>query len=293
MRYHLNVREDGGAWPSLVKALVWGTREQRFKSARPDSRNGRRPSSAAILSEAVASLFAVTGSSLDKRTWSDFQLTAAVAASRSWRGVMRELGLCVTSAGSIRIVKRQVISLGLDTSHFTGQRRWSDAQFRRAVAHAMSWEELISDLGLAADHGDGRVRVKAHALRLGLDLSRLQAPDADDATPPGLKPDIRHLRDAGASIAATWFLLCGCNASIPVEPASYDLLASTPDGIKRIQVKTTIYKGKTGWMVQVGRRPYSVGNRGRLIPYDPDALDFFFILDGDLNMFSHEILASR
>jgi len=40
---------------------------------------------------------------------------------------MRELGLCVTSAGSIRIVKRHVARLSLDTSHFTGQRRWSDA----------------------------------------------------------------------------------------------------------------------------------------------------------------------
>jgi hypothetical protein len=29
---------------------------------------------------------------------------------------MRELGLCVTSAGSIRIVKRHVSRLGLDTS---------------------------------------------------------------------------------------------------------------------------------------------------------------------------------
>lgn len=87
--------------------------------------------------------------SLDKRTWSDSQLTAAVAASRSWRGVMRELGLGVTAAGAIR--------------------------------------------------------------------------------------------------------------------------------------------------VQVGRRPYSVGNRGRLIPYDPDALDYFFILNGNLTMYliPSRVLAGR
>jgi hypothetical protein len=41
---------------------------------------------------------------------------------------MRELGLCTTSAGSIRVVKRHVTRLGSDTSHVTGQRRWSDAQ---------------------------------------------------------------------------------------------------------------------------------------------------------------------
>lgn len=38
-------------------------------------------------------------------------------------------------------------------------------------------------------------------------------------------------------------------------------------------------------MVQVGRRPYSVGNRERLVPYDPDLVDFFFILDGELTMY--------
>jgi PD-(D/E)XK endonuclease len=100
-----------------------------------------------------------------------------------------------------------------------------------------------------------------------------------------MRPDIKKLRDAGAAIAATWFLLCGYNTAIPIEPTLYDLLVSMPDGIKRVQVKTTIYRGNEGWMSRVGRRPYSVGNRERMIPYDPDALDFFFIVDGDLSMY--------
>jgi len=196
---------------------------------------------------------------------------------------MRELGLCATSAGAIRIVKCHAARLGLDASHFTGQRRWSDAQLRRAVAGSYSWRELLAELGLEGRSADERTRVKAHAMRLGLDLSRLQAPAASDVT-PGLKPGIKRLRDAGAAIAATWFLLCGCNASIPMEPTLYDLLVSMPDGVKRVQVKTTTFN-KNGWQVQVGRRPYSVGNRGLLVPYDPDELDFFFILDGDLTMY--------
>jgi hypothetical protein len=219
----------------------------------------------------------------DKRTWSDAQLVSAVAASRSWRGVMRELGLCVTSAGSIRIVKRHVSRLGLDTSHFTGQRRWSDAQLRRAVTGSYSWSELLSELGL---HGstDDRTRVKAHAARLGLDLARFEGAGTAAPGRPVFKPDTKHLRDAGTAIAATWFLLCGYNASIPMEPTVYDLLVSMPDGIKRVQVKTTTYYNK-GRDVQVGRRPYSVGNRARLMPYDPDLVDFFFILDGELTMY--------
>jgi hypothetical protein len=159
---------------------------------------------------------------------------------------MRELGLCATSAGSIQQVKRHVDRLGLDTSHFTGQRRWSDAQLRRVVADAVCWDELIAALGLARDHGDSRIVVKAHATRLGLDLSRLQSPHSGHAAPPGFKPDMRRLRDAGTSIAAAWFLLCGYNASFPVEPTVYDLLVSMPDGIKRVQVKTTTFN-KDGW----------------------------------------------
>jgi hypothetical protein len=197
---------------------------------------------------------------------------------------MRELGLCVTSAGAIRGVKRHVSRLALDTSHFTGQRRWSDAQLRRAVANAYSWNELLSELGLVHDSVDDRTRVKAHAARLGLDLSRLYGPAADATGRPVFKPDIKHLREAGAAIATMWFLLCGYNASIPVEPTLYDLLISMPDGIKRVQVKTTTYNSH-GWVVQVGRRPYSVGNRGLLVPYDPELIDLFFILDGDLTMY--------
>jgi hypothetical protein len=197
---------------------------------------------------------------------------------------MRELGLCVTSAGAIRVVKRHVARLGLDTSHFTGQRRWSDAQLRRAAAAAYSWPELMLDLGLTPGSTDERTRVKAHAIRLGLDLSRLDAPRPVAAARPEFKPDTKHLREAGTAIAAMWFLLCGYNASIPMEPAIFDLLVSMPEGVKRVQVKTTTYY-KDGWEVQVGRRPYSVGNRGRLVPYDPDLVDFFFILDGDLTMY--------
>jgi hypothetical protein len=197
---------------------------------------------------------------------------------------MRELGLGVTSAGSIRVVKRQVSRLGLDTSHFSGQRRWSDAQLRRAVASAYSWSELLSELGLD-DSADDRTRIKANSARLGLDLNRLEPLHKGAAIRPEFKPDIKHLRDAGTSIAAMWFLLCGYNTSLPMEPTIYDLLVSMPDGIKRVQVKTTTYNDD-GRVVQVGRRSYSVGNRARLVPYDPDQVDFFFfIVDGDLTMY--------
>ena len=65
----------------------------------------------------------------------------------------------------------------------------------------------------------------------------------------------------------------------------YDLVVAMPEGLSRIQVKTTTHYSKNGWMVSIGRRPYSSGNNKRLVPYDPEVIDYFFIVDGDLNMY--------
>ena len=223
--------------------------------------------------------------SKSERTWSDAQLKDAVAVSANWRDVMRALGLNANSAGAIRIVRRHTVILGLDTSHFRGKRRWSDAQLRRAVIEAQSWDELLTTLGLVSYNGDARIRVKAHAMRLGLGLSHLENSLAKAPGRAEVKPDLRYLRDAATCIAASWFSLCGFNVAIPLEPAVYDLLVTTPEGIKRVQVKTTTCYSKDGWTVVVGRRPYSVGNRERRVPYDPELIDWFFIVDGDLTIY--------
>ena len=110
-------------------------------------------------------------------------------------------------------------------------------------------------------------------MRLGLALAHLEDPNAISLAPTEVRPELRYLRDAATSIAASWFSLCGFNVAIPLEPAVYDLLVAMPEGIKRVQVKTTTCFGKDGWTAVVGRRPYSVGNRERLVPYDPESID--------------------
>jgi hypothetical protein len=226
---------------------------------------------------------------------SDTELIAAVTISRSWRGVMRELGLCATSAGAIRIVKRRVALLGLDTSHFTNQRTWSDADLKRVTAQARSWDELWALAGIKPSSAAERTRLKARTLRLGIDLSHLTDKPRETRASAVPKPALRNLRDAATSLAAAWFSLCGCTAAMPVEPAIYDLLVSMPDGIKRIQVKTTTHISKSGWIVQVGRRPYSTRSNPRLVPYDPDLIDLFFIVDGDLSLYliPSKVIAGR
>jgi len=70
-----------------------------------------------------------------------------------------------------------------------------------------------------------------------------------------------------------------------MEPTVCDLLVTMPEGIQGVQVKTTIHFGKAGWAVTVRRRPYSIGNGERRVPYDPELIDLFFIMDCDLNMY--------
>jgi hypothetical protein len=57
------------------------------------------------------------------------------------------------------------------------------------------------------------------------------------------------------------------------------------DLLQSLQVKTTTFKSKDGWLAQIGRRPYSIGNNAALVPYDPEVIDLFFIVDGDLAMY--------
>jgi hypothetical protein len=196
---------------------------------------------------------------------------------------MRQLGLNATSAGAIRIVRRHAVRLGLDTSHFRGKRRWSDAQLRRAVTTSQSWDELLGALGLSDNSGNVRTHVKGHAIRLGLDVSHLSSGALVEPEASAVQSDLRHLREAGASIAASWFALGGCSVLFPVEPTTYDLVASMPDGLRRLQVKTTTSKGRDGWQASVGRR--SGAYKTERVPYDPDVIDYFFIIDGDLNMY--------
>jgi hypothetical protein len=222
-----------GTWPSLVKAPDWGSGDRRFESARPDSQVSRgrdRNVGPHRYGRAVSEVRPTSR----KVSWSDPQLRTAVAASRSWRGVLRELGLKSTSAGAIRTLQRRASALGLSTAHFTGQRRWSDLQLREAAARSESWPELFAQLERASFNRDDRSRVRAHAVRLGIDMSKFGPRERTPPHEPVFTPDLRNLRDAGTAIAAMWFQLCGYVASVPMQPSPYDVLVTMPDGIKRV-----------------------------------------------------------
>lgn len=220
-----------------------------------------------------------------KYSWTDEQLINAVRASEHWRGVMRTLGIQTNSAGVMTRLRRDVARLKLDVSHFKGSRTWSDAELTRAITTALTWEDVFSALGLATVQQSSRQHLVRHAIRLGLETSHLELHSPVPADSPPVSPDLVNLRSAAPSMAAAWFTLRGCPASFPVEPVAFDLLASMPDGVKRVQVKTTTTRSRDSWLARIGHRPNAGGSKAPLVPYDPDEIDLFFIVDGDLNLY--------
>lgn len=183
--------------------------------------------------------------------------------------------------------------MGVDTSHFTHQRTWSDQQLREAVAGASSWTGVLRLLGVTER---SRPYAKRHAARLRLSISHLEPPCPD---PPkevsDLRPRVALLSAGAESFAAAWFAVRGVPVALPTQTAAYDLLATFADGVRRIQVKTTTHRGKGSWAVNVGRRPYSLDKTASRTAYEPDELDYFFIVDGDLAVYliPSQVVAGR
>jgi hypothetical protein len=216
------------------------------------------------------------------RSYDDQQLIAAVAAARSWRGVIRELGLKGRSTATYRPLRRHATRLELDTSHFTGQRRWRDDDLAAAVAASRSWHQVQLRLGLSG--GGSVAALKGHALRLGIDSSHFGLlPEPSPHTSLGV-PDLVHLPRAGSMLAASWFAMCGYGVSWPLEPCRYDLVVDMGGERSRVQVKTCRRRAG-GWQVSLTTSGHPTGGSHARTFYDPDEIDSFFIIDGDLNYY--------
>jgi hypothetical protein len=197
----------------------------------------------------------------------------------------------------IRTLKRHATRLELDATHFTGQRRWSDLQLRDAVPRATTWSDVLRLLGVN-DDSTSRSSVKAHAIRLRLDTSHLQREQIDEPVldPSTTQLQLSMLRVAAGSIATAWFTLRGMSVAVPAEPEVYDLLVTMQGEIRRVQVKSTTCRTKAGrWEVGVGRRPYVLDKSAGKTPYDPEAIDYFFVIAGDGRLFliPSRVLAGR
>jgi hypothetical protein len=177
----------------------------------------------------------------------------------------------------MRSVRRQADSLGLDYSHFTGQRRWTDEELASAVRAAGSWHDVVVGLGLAGV--SSQATLKGHAKRLGLDVEHLRPAGEAREVRDAPTVDLDNLSRAGSMMAAAWFTLCGYEVSWPLEPCRYDLLACKGARVERVQVKTTTVRAGASWTAWIS----TTGKRR--VAYDPDEIDCFFVIDGDLSMY--------
>lgn len=150
------------------------------------------------------------------RQYSDSELISAVQSSRSWRGVLRALGLAGTSAAAMRSVRANADRLELDYTHFTGQRKkWTDHELAEAIKSATSWSQVAEALGLVG--GSCVPALRGHALRLGIATGHLSQVRKSPTFEGEMSPRLAHLPRAGSLMAAAWFELCGYHVSWPLE----------------------------------------------------------------------------
>lgn len=191
-------------------------------------------------------------------------------------------------------MRRRAGELDLDTSHFSGNRRWSHAQLEQAIQLSSSWPEVAERLGLIRERRTG-LRLKGDALRLGFDVSHLEdvhPHQRDDRY--RVPPQLSELRRAAPSLAAAWFTLRGFAVTFPIEPQEYDLLVTGPRQVMRVQVKSTTSLTSNGkWQVGIGQRPHSVTKTGARAPYDPESIDLFAVINGvgDLYLIPMQVVA--
>jgi hypothetical protein len=81
-------------------------------------------------------------------------------------------------------------------------------------------------------------------------------------------------------LGAAWFMLRGCTVAWPLEPCRYDFVAERRGAFYRVQVKTTTHRPGPSHAVSIS----TTRRRGRVC-YDVDEVDYFFIIDDQLNAY--------
>lgn len=222
-------------------------------------------------------------SSKKKHTWTEADLREVVAKCKSWRDVLRAFGYSPTSGAAKERMRRAVLKFDISTEHFTGQRRWTDAQLIRAVETARTWQELFRAMNMKSGNSAEKAMIKSHALRLALDLDPLErsAPEVHRDV-HDIPAQRNQLRRAAPSIAMAWFLARGIPVFVPPEPEPYDLVAELSVGFQKVQVKSSTRRDKYGRCnAGIAPRRTHGPNKDMAVPYDPDDVDLFFIVDAD------------
>lgn len=145
---------------------------------------------------------------------------------------------------------------------------------------------IASELGLGNSNVYRRLK-KMGLIRSKGEANRLKTPGTPSVDFFSSSKASVNLPRAALGIAIRWFLLRGYMVSLPVDPTHYDLVVESDSGLKRVQVKTTTFKDRTSWRVNIGRVAYdgaasvNSGGKRRKVSYTADQIDLFFILTAD------------
>jgi hypothetical protein len=212
------------------------------------------------------------------------ELAAAVAAERSWRGVLRRLGFTTSRTG--RVLRQACDELGIDYTHFR-QITPDDQALRTVIPNACTWSEALERLGYAPGSGSARATVRKHCRRLGLDTAQLTLhsevpPGVDQVHPHGATDLPRQLRSAGPFLVAAALTLQGYGVSLAAEGLAYDLVVDMAGTLRRVQVKTSSSMSRGQWCCGLRRTRYSASGHGghRHALYTSEDIDFFACVDG-------------
>jgi hypothetical protein len=211
-------------------------------------------------------------------------LREAVAINRSWRGVLRQVGM--SAPRSELVLRAACDALGISYSHFAGRgdRAAADA-LAAAVSASTSWPEVAQALGYTRGSGSAAASLRRAALAAGLDVAHLSSVGTRKASGPfdGVG-DPAHLRKAAAFLVAAKCALLGHGISWPLEPQPYDLIVDTAQqGPLRVQVKSGTHLAHGSWVVWI-RQP--AGRRGgKRIAYTARDIDYFGVVDAEQNVY--------
>jgi hypothetical protein len=209
----------------------------------------------------------------------DERLRLAVGRARSWRGVLRGLGLPESASGTARRLRRRADELGLTYDHFAYQRpRWTSSELEGAVTTSMSWQQVMQRLGYAPASGSARESVRRMCARHAIETAHLEHPPYLSGRNLVCEPHGQHLRSAGSMLVAAVLTLAGHRVSWPLEPTVYDLLVDVVDQpAQRVQVKTTTRQVDGTWLCNMTRSASGVAG----VRYSLDDIDHFGVVDGD------------
>jgi hypothetical protein len=222
-----------------------------------------------------------------------------VARAQTWGEVVTKIGR-QDNAKARRVVQGHAVRLGLDSGHlpafkplepiYPHDATAASVDLAAIIPDASTWAEVLRRAGLSVS-GSTQAALRRRAEQLGLDTSHFRGQAWNSAPVPGTEtpferpPNENYLHRAATALATAWFLGRGYMVSLPVEPALYDLITESDDGLIRVQVKSTRTQDtRSHWYVHINRRAYdssakqtTVGARSQRT-YGADEIDYFFIV---------------